>query len=110
MYCDGANMNALLGITRPGDQGFDLIHLNLHKTFSTPHGGGGPGAGAVGVKSFLADYLPLPRVVKHKERYILDYSKRKSVGMLKSLLWKFWHAGKGIFIHKVMGLRFEKDI
>lgn len=83
MYCDGANMNALLGITRPGDQGFDLIHLNLHKTFSTPHGGGGPGAGAVGVKSFLADYLPLPRVVKHKERYILDYSKRKSVGMLK---------------------------
>ena len=83
MYCDGANMNALLGITRPGDQGFDLIHLNLHKTFSTPHGGGGPGAGAVGVKSFLADYLPLPRIVKNMERYILDYSTRKSVGMLK---------------------------
>src|ERR671918_2575298 len=56
MYCDGANMNALLGITRPGDQGFDMIHLNLHKTFSTPHGGGGPGAGVLGVKSFLSEY------------------------------------------------------
>jgi glycine dehydrogenase subunit 2 len=62
MYCDGANMNAFLGITRPKDQGFDMIHLNLHKTFSTPHGGGGPGAGVLGVKSFLADYLPVPRV------------------------------------------------
>jgi len=62
MYCDGANMNAFLGITRPRDQGFDMIHLNLHKTFSTPHGGGGPGAGVLGVKSFLADYLPVPRV------------------------------------------------
>ena len=66
MYCDGANMNAFLGITRPKDQGFDMIHLNLHKTFSTPHGGGGPGAGVLGVKSFLADYLPVPRVrVEH---------------------------------------------
>jgi glycine dehydrogenase subunit 2 len=62
MYCDGANMNAFLGITRPRDQGFDMIHLNLHKTFSTPHGGGGPGSGVLGVKSFLADYLPVPRV------------------------------------------------
>jgi glycine dehydrogenase subunit 2 len=83
MYCDGANMNALLGITRPGDQGFDFIHLNLHKTFSTPHGGGGPGAGALGVKSFLGDYLPLPRVVKSGENFALDYTKRKSVGMIK---------------------------
>jgi glycine dehydrogenase subunit 2 len=84
MYCDGANMNALLGITRPSDQGFDIIHLNLHKTFSTPHGGGGPGAGTLGVKSFLADYLPLPRVVKQKDnRFSLDYTKRKSVGMIR---------------------------
>jgi glycine dehydrogenase subunit 2 len=83
MYCDGANMNALLGITRPGDQGFDFIHLNLHKTFSTPHGGGGPGAGALGVKSFLADYLPLPRIVKHGKRFALDYTRRKSVGRTK---------------------------
>jgi glycine cleavage system P protein (glycine dehydrogenase) subunit 2 len=83
MYCDGANMNAMLGITRPGDQGFDLIHLNLHKTFSTPHGGGGPGAGALGVKNHLADYLPLPRVVNKGKNFVLDYTKRKSVGMTR---------------------------
>jgi glycine cleavage system P protein (glycine dehydrogenase) subunit 2 len=83
MYCDGANMNALLGISRPSDQGFDMIHLNLHKTFSTPHGGGGPGAGTVGVKSFLEDYLPLPRVIKQDNNFNLDYTKRKSVGMLR---------------------------
>ena len=64
MYCDGANMNALLGITRPADQGFDLIHLNLHKTFSAPHGGGGPGAGVLGVRSYLSDYLPVPRIIR----------------------------------------------
>ncbi len=83
MYCDGANMNALLGITRPSDHGFDMIHLNLHKTFSTPHGGGGPGAGTVGVKSFLEDYLPLPRVIKQDNRFSLDYTKRKSVGRVR---------------------------
>jgi glycine dehydrogenase subunit 2 len=83
MYCDGANMNALLGLTRPGDQGFDLIHLNLHKTFSTPHGGGGPGAGALGVKSFLADYLPLPRILNGGKKFVLDYTRRKSVGKVK---------------------------
>ena len=83
MYCDGANMNALLGISRPSDQGFDMIHLNLHKTFSTPHGGGGPGAGTVGVKSFLEDYLPLPRVIKQDDKFTLDHTKRKSVGRIR---------------------------
>ena len=87
MYCDGANMNALLGITRPSDQGFDMIHLNLHKSFSTPHGGGGPGAGSLGVKSFLSDYLPLPRILieaaKHDNKFSLDYTKRKSVGRVR---------------------------
>ena len=84
MYCDGANMNALLGITRPSDQGFDMIHLNLHKSFSTPHGGGGPGAGTLGVKSFLSDYLPLPRVIVQDDKHFaLDYTKRKSVGMVR---------------------------
>lgn len=96
MYCDGANMNALLGITRPSDQGFDMIHLNLHKSFSTPHGGGGPGAGVLGVKSFLADYLPLPRVRKKQQqqaginnnhddnkKFVLDYTRRESVGTLR---------------------------
>ncbi|MGQ0638373.1 MAG: aminomethyl-transferring glycine dehydrogenase subunit GcvPB [Nitrososphaerota archaeon] len=89
MYCDGANMNALLGITRPGDQGFDMIHLNLHKSFSTPHGGGGPGAGVLGVKSFLADYLPIPRVSKQNGKYILDKAKGKSVGRIKSFYGNF---------------------
>jgi len=84
MYCDGANMNALFGITRPSDQGFDMIHLNLHKSFSTPHGGGGPGAGVVGVKSFLAEYLPLPRILKeHDSKFVLDYTKQKSIGKVR---------------------------
>lgn len=83
MYCDGANMNALLGISRPADQGFDLIHLNLHKTFSTPHGGGGPGAGALGVKTHLSDFLPLPRVVNDGKNLALDYDRRRSVGMTR---------------------------
>jgi glycine dehydrogenase subunit 2 len=84
MYCDGANMNALLGISRASDQGFDMLHLNLHKTFSTPHGGGGPGAGVLGVKSFLAEYLPLPRVIKQQDsKFVLDYTKQKTVGMVR---------------------------
>lgn len=83
MYCDGANMNALLGMTRPSDQGFDLIHLNLHKTFSTPHGGGGPGAGALGVKTHLSDFLPLPRVVNEGKNFVLDYNRRRSVGKIR---------------------------
>ena len=83
MYCDGANMNAMLGITRPADQGFDFIHLNLHKTFSTPHGGGGPGSGVLGVKEFLEDYLPLPRVVNKSGKYAFDYTQRKSIGTMR---------------------------
>lgn len=89
MYCDGANMNALLGITRPGDQGFDMIHLNLHKSFSTPHGGGGPGGGVLGVKSFLVSYLPTPRVLKQNNRYLLDNTKEKSVGRIRSFYGNF---------------------
>ena len=60
LYYDGANLNAIMGVARPGDMGFDIVHLNLHKTFSTPHGGGGPGAGPVGVKEHLAQFLPVP--------------------------------------------------
>jgi glycine dehydrogenase subunit 2 len=89
IYCDGANMNALFGITRPGDQGFDMIHLNLHKSFSTPHGGGGPGAGVLGVKSFLSDYLPIPRVIKQGSKFILDNTKAKSVGRIRSFYGNF---------------------
>ena len=64
VYCDGANMNALMGIARPGDMGVDILHLNLHKTFSTPHGGGGPGAGPIGVTEKLKPFLPIPRIEK----------------------------------------------
>src|SRR3712207_1407727 len=101
MYCDGANMNALLGITRPGDQGFDMIHLNLHKTFSTPHGGGGPGAGVLGVKSFLSEYLPVPQVVKRDSGgYSLDYTTKKSVGRVRSFYGNFgMHVRAYSYIH-----------
>ena len=70
LYYDGANLNAILGKVRPGDMGFDVIHLNLHKTFSTPHGGGGPGAGPVGVRSTLLPYLPVPMIARDDERYV----------------------------------------
>ncbi len=84
MYYDGANMNALLGFVRPGDMDFDIVHINVHKTFATPHGGGGPGAGPVGVKDRLKDYLPVPLVSKSELGYKLDYSVSKSIGYIKS--------------------------
>jgi len=80
VYMDGANMNALLGIARPGDMGVDLLQLNLHKTFSTPHGGGGPGAGPVGVKTALEPFLPVPRVRQRGKRFIWDERGRQSIG------------------------------
>ncbi len=86
MYYDGANMNALLGKSRPGDMGFDIVHLNLHKTFATPHGGGGPGAGPVGVSRRLADYLPVPVVSRRKQGYYLDYDLSHSIGPLKGFV------------------------
>ncbi|WP_312814084.1 aminomethyl-transferring glycine dehydrogenase subunit GcvPB [Sedimentibacter sp.] len=89
MYYDGANANAILGITRPGDMGFDVVHLNLHKTFSTPHGGGGPGSGPVGVKKHLADFLPVPVVVKSEDKYAFDYNRPLSIGKVKSFYGHF---------------------
>ena len=86
MYYAGANMNALLGRARPGDKGCDIVHLNLHKTFATPHGGGGPGAGPVGVAKKLADYLPVPVVAKAKDGYSLDYGLGHSIGPLKGFV------------------------
>jgi glycine dehydrogenase subunit 2 len=88
-YCDGANMNSMLGITRPGDQGFDLIQLNLHKSFGTPHGGGGPGAGAVCVNRKLIPYLPIPRIKKKGNTYYRDYTKKKSIGRVKAFMGNF---------------------
>ncbi|MFA5147796.1 MAG: aminomethyl-transferring glycine dehydrogenase subunit GcvPB [Candidatus Omnitrophota bacterium] len=84
LYLDGANMNALVGIARPGDMGFDICHVNLHKSFSTPHGGGGPGSGPVGVTAALSDYLPVPRVKIKRNRFILDAESKKSVGRVRA--------------------------
>jgi len=89
VYCDGANMNALLGVARPGDMGFDIIHLNLHKTFSTPHGGGGPGSGPLGVKKTLIPFLPKPGIKKEKNKYSLDYDRPLSIGKIKSFYGNF---------------------
>jgi len=83
VYYDGANLNANLGKFRPGDMGFDITHVNLHKSFSTPHGGGGPGAGPVGVKEFLADFLPVPTVEQRDGRYYLDYDRPKTMGKIR---------------------------
>ena len=88
LYYDGANLNALLGIVRPGDTGFDIVHLNLHKTFSTPHGGGGPGAGVVGVKNHLIEFLPSPIVCKCDDFYSLEYPK-KSIGRIRAFFCNF---------------------
>lgn len=89
LYYDGANTNAIMGITRPGDMGFDVVHLNLHKTFSTPHGGGGPGSGPVGVKKDLVEFLPVPVVEKQGENYTLNYNKPLSIGKVKGFYGNF---------------------
>jgi glycine dehydrogenase subunit 2 len=87
MYMDGANLNALVGMTRPGDLGYDIVHFNLHKTFSTPHGGGGPGAGPVAVKEQLAPYLPLPILQRDGDgKYSLDWERPASIGKVHG----FW--------------------
>ena len=92
-YYDGANANAILMQTRPGDMGFDIVHLNVHKTFSTPHGGGGPGAGPVGVKDFLKPFLPLPIIEKKADQFTLDYNRPLSIGKVRAYTGPF-----GIFV------------
>ncbi len=89
VFCDGANMNAMVGVTRPGDHGFDCMHLNLHKTFSTPHGGGGPGCGCIGVKSHLEPFLPRPVVTKQTGAYKLDHDRPQSVGRVHMFYGNF---------------------
>ena len=89
VYLDGANLNALMGVAKPGHMGVDVLHMNLHKTFSTPHGGGGPGAGPVAVKERLRDYLPVPRIVKQGQRFELLEDCPKSVGRVRSFLGNF---------------------
>src|SRR5581483_2489279 len=84
LYMDGANMNALVGIARPGDFGVDVMHLNLHKTFSTPHGGGGPGSGAVAVKKDLAPFLPGPRLKQAAGAWTWNYDLPDSIGRVRA--------------------------
>ncbi|MEM1537777.1 MAG: aminomethyl-transferring glycine dehydrogenase subunit GcvPB [Candidatus Nezhaarchaeales archaeon] len=89
LYYDGANLNAILGKARPGDMGFDIVHINLHKTFSTPHGGGGPGAGPIGVKKHLEEFLPVPLVRYDGKKYYLDYDLPHSIGKVRAFYGNF---------------------
>ncbi|WP_142827839.1 aminomethyl-transferring glycine dehydrogenase subunit GcvPB [Planococcus soli] len=89
LYYDGANLNAVMSKARPGDMGFDVVHLNLHKTFTGPHGGGGPGSGPVGVKNDLLPYLPKPVLVKNEDVYTFDYDRPESIGRVKPFYGNF---------------------
>lgn len=108
VYMDGANMNALVGVARPGDMGVDVIHLNLHKTFSTPHGGGGPGCGPCLCSADLEPFLPTPRIVKDGEKFRLDYDRPESIGRVKAFFGNFGmmiRALAYIYTHGASGLR-----
>jgi glycine dehydrogenase subunit 2 len=108
VYMDGANMNALVGVARPGDMGVDVIHLNLHKTFSTPHGGGGPGSGPCCCTADLEPFLPVPRVVKEGDNFKLDYDRPESIGRVKAFHGNFGmmvRALSYIYTHGAEGLR-----
>jgi glycine dehydrogenase subunit 2 len=100
MYYDGANLNAVCGISRPGDMGFDIVHINLHKTFSQPHGGGGPGGGPVCVTSRLEPYLPVPAIVQRGGEYHLDYDRPKSIGKVRGFYGPF-----GVFVRSYAFIR-----
>lgn len=103
LYYDGANMNAIMGISRAGDMGFDVMHFNLHKTFSTPHGGGGPGSGPVGVRKDLVPFLPVPVIEKKGDKYILDYDRPLSIGKMKGFYGNFGVAVKAYAYILTMG-------
>jgi glycine dehydrogenase subunit 2 len=108
VYMDGANMNALVGVARPGDMGVDVIHLNLHKTFSTPHGGGGPGCGPCCCTAELSEFLPVPRVERSGERFHLNYDLPNSIGRVKAFFGNFGmmvRALSYIYTHGAEGLR-----
>ncbi len=100
LYYDGANLNAVCGISRPGDMGFDIVHFNLHKTFSQPHGGGGPGGGPVAVRASLEPYLPVPAVVREGETFRLDYDRPRSIGKVRGFCGPF-----GVFVRAYAYIR-----
>ncbi len=103
LYYDGANLNAVMGYARPGDMGFDVVHLNLHKTFATPHGGGGPGSGTVGVKEKLAPFLPLPLVERGEAGFYLDHDRPQSIGRVHSFHGNFGVVVKAYTYLRMMG-------
>ncbi len=110
LYYDGANMNAIMGKARPGDMGFDIVHLNLHKTFSTPHGGGGPGSGPVGVKTKLEKFLPVPRIAKNRDgKYNFDYDASDSIGKIKGFYGNFSVILKAYIYITMMGKKGLKE-
>ncbi len=100
LYYDGANLNAVCGLSRPGDMGFDIVHINLHKTFSQPHGGGGPGGGPIVVREKLEPFLPVPAVVKGGERFRLDFDRPKSIGKVRGYTGAF-----GVFVRSYAYIR-----
>ncbi len=100
MYYDGANLNAVCGISRPGDMGFDVVHINLHKTFSQPHGGGGPGGGPIAVRAALEPYLPVPVVVKDDGGFHLEYDRPQSIGKVRAFSGPF-----GVFVRSYAFMR-----
>ena len=100
LYYDGANLNAVCGISRPGDMGFDIVHFNLHKTFSQPHGGGGPGGGPIAVRTSLEPFLPVPAVVRDGERFRLDYDRPRTIGKVRGFTGPF-----GVFVRAYAFIR-----
>lgn len=110
VFCDGANMNAMVGTTRPGDHGFDCMHLNLHKTFSTPHGGGGPGCGAIGVKSHLNHFLPNPVLKRVGKSFVLDSSSPTSIGRVSTFQGQFLMAVRALTYLMAYGKEGLKEI
>jgi len=100
LYYDGANLNAVCGISRPGDMGFDIVHYNLHKTFSQPHGGGGPGAGPLAVRQELEPFLPVPAVVRDGDRFRLDFDRPKTIGKVRGYAGPF-----GVFVRAYSFIR-----
>ena len=100
LYYDGANLNAVVGLSRPGDMGFDIVHYNLHKTFSQPHGGGGPGGGPVAVRAEIEPFLPSPTVVRDGDRFRLDHDRPKSIGRVRGFAGPF-----GVFVRSYAFMR-----